>query len=74
MHYHSHEKEARDHEQGKDMISFLDGSTTPIGGHEDIKRTDFVYFGIEEIKRSEMLNEEWLREAKKARLVAANAR
>ena len=74
MHYHSHEKEACDHEQAKIMISFLDESTTPIGGHEDIKRTDFVYFGIEEIKRSEMLNEEWLREAKKARLVAANAR
>ena len=52
VHYHSHEKEAHDHEQAKDMISFLDGNTTPIGGYEDIKRTDFVYFGIEESRRS----------------------
>lgn len=51
------------------MISFLDGKTTPIGGHEDIKRIDFVYFGIEEIRRSEMMNDEWMRKAKQTDLL-----
>ena len=74
MHYHSHDKEACDHEQAKIMISFLDGSTTPIGGHEDIKRTNFVYFGIEEIRRSKMTNDEWMRKAKEAGLVTTKAR
>lgn len=72
----SHNKEACDHEQANDMISSFHDSPTPIGRHEDIKhkRTDFVYFGIDEVKRSEMLNEEWLKKAKEAKWVAANAR
>ncbi|KAH9309373.1 hypothetical protein KI387_037284 [Taxus chinensis] len=76
MSLHSHEIGACDHEKTYEMISTIDGSPTPLARHENIKhrRTDFVYFGIKEVTRSEKMNEEWLQKAKEARLVAANAR
>ena len=63
-----------DHEWASDMISTFDSSPTLISGHEEIKRTDFVYFGIEEIRRSKIMNDKWMRKAKEARLVASKAK
>lgn len=76
IHQHSHEIGACDYEKANTMISPIDENPTPIDKHEDIKhmRGGLVYFDIKEVKRSEKMNEEWLQKAKKAKLVAANAR
>jgi hypothetical protein len=76
MSHHSHVIGACEHEKTNDLILPIDGSPTSSDWHEDIKhmRTDFVYYGIEEVKRLENMNEEWLQKVKEAKVVVANAK